>query len=261
MKHIFLFIFICLHANKTIAQTTAIQFNGEDCNAIPVNLFSDLDSGKAVLLHFFMANCGSCIPAAQTLKTMGDHINALYPGLVKGYAFAFDNTTSCSYASNWVSVNGLDGFYAPMDSGASQVNYYGGFGMPTVILLGGSNHRVMYGSQVFNTSDTTFLRDSIVNILNSSSLNSYSLLTTSLKFYPNPASDALYIELNLKEKSQITLEIIDITGRKINTIINEKLAAGAFAPKADISFLQNGSYFLKLTTQGVVSTKSFNILH
>jgi len=261
MRLISFLFFTSLSIFYTKSQTVAMQFSGEDCNAIPVNLYADLDSGKAVLLHFFMANCSSCIPAAQTLKAMINNINAQHPGLVKGYAFAFDNTTPCSYASSWVSVNGLDGFYSPMDSGATQVAYYGGFGMPTVVLLGGTNHRVIYGSQVFNTSDTTFMRDSILNLLGPAGLRMFSELSTLMQVYPNPANDAVNIKLSLNEESQATLEMVDITGRLVGNFVNEKLPAGAFVSSLDLSKVPNGSYLLKLRICTYTVSKRLNVTH
>jgi hypothetical protein len=86
---------------------------------------------------------------------MANNINAMHPGLVKGYAFPFNNTTTCAYSSSWVSSNGLSSFYVPMDSGAVAVAHYGGFGMPTVVVLGGMDHRVMYVSQSFSNADTS----------------------------------------------------------------------------------------------------------
>jgi hypothetical protein len=133
-------IFI-LVANFGKAQVSAMDFNKNDCYGLSHHLFDDLDSGKAVLLHFFMPNCGMCPPPAQALQKMANGVNAVYPGLVIGYAFPFNNTTTCSYANSWVSNNHV-GLYTAMDSGAVQVANYGGFGMPTVVLLGGLDHRV-----------------------------------------------------------------------------------------------------------------------
>ena len=61
-------------------------------------------------------------------------------------------------------------------------------------------------------------------------------------FYPNPASDNLYLDFNLKlHGKEKLIEIIDVNGRmikKINTK-DDKLPI-------DISFLSNGFYFIKV---------------
>lgn len=146
------------------AQTNAMQFSGLDCNGNNVDVFADLNAGKAVVLFFFMPNCGACPPPATKVQAMANNVMNTYPGMVKGYAFPYNNSSTCSTAQAWVTNNSLN-FYAPVDSGAAQVAYYGGFGMPTVVLLGGLDHRVMFVTQSFLTSDTTIMRDSILNLL------------------------------------------------------------------------------------------------
>ena len=165
MKNINLYISIIVSIftlTSYTAQTTAMNFSGIDCNGNNVDLFQDLDAGKSVVLFFYMPSCGSCPPEALKIQTMANNINAVQPGKVKAYAFPFQNSTTCSYSSGWVTTNGLP-LYIPMDSGAAQVAYYGGFGMPTVVLLGGgSNHSVQFVTQNFVTSDTTTMHNLIV---------------------------------------------------------------------------------------------------
>ncbi len=91
--------------NNAKAQTSAMQFAGVDCNGNAVDLFADLNAGKAVILHFYMPNCGSCPPPAQKIQAMANKINATHPGMVKGYAFPFQNSTTCTYSSSWVTLN------------------------------------------------------------------------------------------------------------------------------------------------------------
>jgi hypothetical protein len=79
--------------------------------AMPVDLFADLDAGKAVILHFFMPSCGSCPPPAQKIQTMANNINAMHPAMVKGLCFPFQNSTTCAYAASWVSSNNLGTLY------------------------------------------------------------------------------------------------------------------------------------------------------
>ena len=167
MKKIFsiLFLSTTLIFSKSFAQTTAMQLTGPDCNGNNHDLFADLDAGKAVILHFFMANCGSCPPPAKNIQAMANNILANHPSKITAYAMPFTNATTCAYTSNWCSSNGLS-LYMPYDSGATQVAHYGGFGMPTVVLLGGAgSHRVMFSTLSFSTSDTTTMRDSILRLI------------------------------------------------------------------------------------------------
>ena len=53
------FIFL-MAATGAQAQAGVTDFNKTNCNGDLCHLYADLDSGHAVLLHFFMPNCGSC---------------------------------------------------------------------------------------------------------------------------------------------------------------------------------------------------------
>jgi hypothetical protein len=243
------------------AQTTAMQFNGLDCNNNAVDLFADLDAGKAVILHFYMPSCGGCPPPAQNIQKMATHINALHPGKVKGYDFPFQNTTTCTYSSNWVSSNSLSGLYAPMDSGAAHVAHYGGFGMPTVVLLGGADHRVLFSTLSFSTSDTTIMRDSIEALLNSSSgIAHLSNAVSSFNVFPNPASEMISINLHLKEVSNFLIDITDVSGKQLTVIMNEK-QSGRVTKQFPTTALPNGNYFVRLQVNGKTITQKLNITH
>ena len=244
------------------AQTTAMQFSGLDCNGSSVNLFSDLDAGKYVILHFYMPSCGSCPPPAQKIRTMANNINASHPGKVKGYAFPYQNSTTCTYSSSWVSSNGLAPFYAPMDSGASQVAHYGGFGMPTVVVLGGLNHRVMFSTLSFSASDTTAMRDSILNMLNGTAGIARLQNTPSVfNVYPNPAADLVSISTELKETANLLIDVTDIAGKQVAIISDEKQTSGMLTKQFNTAVLPNGIYFVRVNINGTTTTQRLAVAH
>lgn len=239
---------------------TAMQFSGVDCNSNSVDLFADLDAGKAVILHFYMPNCGSCPPPAQKIQMMANNINATYPGMVKGYAFPFQNSTTCTYSSSWVSSNNLSMLYSPMDSGATQVAYYGGFGMPTVVLLGGADHRVMFSTQSFATSDTTIMRDSILALLSTTGVMDLPDAVTSFSVFPNPASDNVFINLTLNETTNLLIDVIDMTGKQVAVISDEK-QNGTITKQFSTVALPNGIYFIRIQVNGKEATQRLTVNH
>jgi len=240
---------------------TAMQISGLDCYDNPMDMFADLDAGKAVIIHFYMPDCGSCPPPATKIQTMANNIMETYPGMIKGYAFPFQNSTTCSYSSSWVEDNDLP-FYTPMDSGALPVAYYGGFGMPTVVLLGGLDHRVMFSTLSFVNSDTTEMADSILALFGgtTSVLNELNLITD-LKLMPNPANNAFDISANLLENGPIVVELVDLTGKIV--FINEHafVSAGKFAETIDTNKLPNGIYMVQLTAGEAILIKQVVIAH
>ncbi len=246
-------------ANISNAQT-AMQLNGVDCNGNKHDLFADLDAGKAVILHFFMANCGSCPPPAQKIQAMAKNILNKYPGMITAYAMPFNNSTTCSYASSWVSSNGLS-LYMPYDSGAMQVANYGGFGMPTVVVLGGKNHQILFSTQSFSTSDTSTMRSKILALLSGTSgIADISVSDANFNIFPNPANEFITINLTLKSDDLIFVEILDMTGKQISIIMNETRNAGNIVEQFDASVLPVGCYLIRSKINGQIATQKLSIV-
>jgi thiol-disulfide isomerase/thioredoxin len=242
------------------AQTTALDFNTEDCAGNPTSLYADLDAGKAVVLFYFMPSCGSCPPPAQKIQAMANNINAAHPGMVKAYAFPFNNTTNCAYTQTWVTSNSLS-LYTPMDSGATAVAHYGGFGMPTVVLVGGNDHRVLFSTLSFSTSDTTIMRDSILSLLGATGIEQLPDPINNLNIYPNPASGKVNISLNLIAQSDLVIDVVDVMGKQVALVSKEKNAKGAVVKTFFTSALANGIYTVRITANGKTVNRKLNVVH
>lgn len=244
------------------AQLTAKQFKGTACNSSSVDLFSDLDAGKAVVLFYYMPSCGSCPPPAQKIQKMANSINSVYPGKVKGYAFPFQNSTTCTYSSTWVSSNSLSSIYTAMDSGASDVAYYGGFGMPTVVLVGGKDHKVLFSTLDFTTSDTAIMRSKIITLLSGSSgISKVNNPVSNISVFPNPAKDKVQVELNLLQSSNIKIEVLNILGEVISTIYEGKVTPGILKKEINTENFINGVYFIRLNSEANTSGYRFIVSH
>ena len=261
MKKSILLAFSLMFVLTISKAQTVVQIAGNDCNGTAHDLFADLDAGKAVILHFFMT-CAACPPPAQKIQAMANHILASHPGSITAYALAYTKSYSCSTVANWVASNGLP-LYAPFDSGAAQVAHYGGFGMPTVVLLGGAapNRRVMFSTLSFSTSDTTIMRDSILALLNSTTgMNELPNAVSSFSVYPNPASDNVTIDLELKEASNLLIDVADISGKQVAIISEEKLS-GTIKKQFSTALLPNGNYVVRIAVNNKMATRKLSVIH
>ncbi|MBA3828307.1 MAG: T9SS type A sorting domain-containing protein [Taibaiella sp.] len=260
MKKIILLNVILFSALFSKAQTTAMDFNTVSCSGTPVHLFSDLDGGKAVILFYYMASCSSCPPQAQKIQVMINNINAIHPGKVKAYAFPFNNTTGCTYSQSWVASNSVP-IYVSMDSGAASVAHYGGFGMPTVVLVGGSNHRVMFSSQSFSTSDTTTMKDSILALIAPTGINETHNYVSNINVYPNPAVNTVTISMDLKMQSNLLIDMVDVAGKQVAVISNNKSATGTVLQHFNTAALASGIYTIRVNVNGEILNKQINVVH
>jgi len=261
LKQIALILGTVICANFSIAQTTAMDFNRNDCNGNNQHLFNDLDAGQAVILEFFMNNCSSCVIAGQELEAMKSALLAQYPGKIKSYALAYTNSYSTTVVKNWVINNSFSSI--PMDSGAAQVAYYGGFGMPTIVILGGGTGHLILGSPYigFSPGDTTQMAIDIRNFLNSSSgINSTTKAVSDVKVFPNPATESIQVSLTLSAGSVMSMGITDVTGKQIeNVTINESVVAGEITKKINVSHLPKGTYILVVRVNGNTEYKKFTV--
>jgi len=257
VKKLSLLILISIACLQSLTAQTITQISGPDCNGQSHDLYQELDAGKAVILHFFMPNCGSCIPPAKAIQKMANGLLSKYPGQIKGYAMPFNNSTTCTYASSWVANNGLT-FYTPYDSGAAQLAKYGSFGMPTIVVLGGkaSNRRVMFFTASFATGDTLKMRDSIVALLKTADKKTASAQNR-LTIYPNPTADKLTIVLGEKSNPTQFLEVRNLMGTIVKKL---EMDDSGLIFSIDTREFPVGTYTMTLHEMGAVSSKRFTVI-
>lgn len=260
MKKIILFLTLIFTVTISNAQFP-LQISGNDCDGVPHDLFAELDAGKASVLFFFMDNCGACPPPANVIQLMMNNVTDVYPGMVTGYAFSYLNSTTCADVSDWVANYGH--LFAPYDSGEYAVAYYGGFGMPTVVLLGGSgaNKRVMFSTLSFVTSDTIIMRDSILALFNSTiGISDLPSSVSLFNVYPNPANNNIAVSINLEERLNVMVDVADISGKQLAIIMDQE-RQGLVNTQYNIAELPAGNYLIRLRADGKIITRKISIAH
>ncbi|MBK9148386.1 MAG: T9SS type A sorting domain-containing protein [Flavobacteriales bacterium] len=230
MKHLYLSIAL-LAATGMRAQTTALDFTANDCAGASHTLFSDLDAGYCVVIDLVMMGCPSCIPATHAI--VDDVIpNTSNPAMVKFYSIGFSNSVTCAQITSWATTNG---FTHPVFGGMSaQTTYYGGMGMPTVIVLGGgATHGVYYNELGHSASDNP----TIISAINTALLDANGVeenSARSITLGPNPVGSVLNLN-----GSYTSAKVIDMHGRVVlNNIPN--------GTSLDVSTLASGQYTLEL---------------
>jgi hypothetical protein len=249
-------MFVCTISK---AQTTAMDFNRKDCNGNTQHLFAQLDNNDVAVLEFFMDNCSSCIVAGNKIKPMYDALAAQHVGKMHAYSIAYNNTYSCTTVSNWVTSNGFTTI--PMDSGATQVAYYGGFGMPTVVVVAGTNHDVLFSTVGFSTSDTATMAAAIKNFFATTAIETLPQNVTSFTAFPNPTSSNLTVELSLKEAAWVSFELTNLAGQVVKNITAEKRVSGTFSQNISTEALSNGLYVLTATVNGFSTSRKVSVIH
>ena len=78
--------------------------------------------------------------------------------------------------------------------------------------------------------------------------------------YPNPFNPSTTIQFALPEAQQVRLDVFDITGRLVKTMVNEVKTAGYHTVQLNASNLSSGMYFYRLRTVGMVVTKKMMLI-
>jgi subtilisin-like proprotein convertase family protein len=73
--------------------------------------------------------------------------------------------------------------------------------------------------------------------------------------YPNPFNPSTTINYELKVTNHVKLNVYDITGKLVSTLVNNIQQAGRHAVTFNASHLSSGVYFYKLETEGFTDTK------
>lgn len=114
-----------------------------------------------------------------------------------------------------------------------------------------------YGRGVF--MDSTYVEDHTNEIVDPSDYTGISTVASeigSVKLYPNPATDRVQIELNLRAASSVTVRIFDVNGKQV---MNDNLgycAEGMVTRTVNCGGLSRGIYLVHVTTaQGSAASK------
>jgi len=101
------------------------------------------------------------------------------------------------------------------------------------------------------TSSAVGIDDNVLNIPNSLMM---------IKNYPNPFNSRTTIEYNLPEAGHVLLQVYDILGRHIETLINDYHQAGYYQTSWNSNNMPSGFYFYKLQSGKSVQTNRMLLL-
>ena len=76
-------------------------------------------------------------------------------------------------------------------------------------------------------------------------IESYSISEDELKIFPNPSSNDFTVSYSLNQNAKVLLEVYDVLGHKISTLVSEPQSQGLYKTKFDGSQATDGIYILK----------------
>jgi hypothetical protein len=78
--------------------------------------------------------------------------------------------------------------------------------------------------------------------------------------YPNPFNPTTTIEFSLPASGNVKLDVFNVLGQTVTTLLNRPMDAGRHQVEFDASSLSSGVYFYRLTTEDVTETKKMVLM-
>jgi len=220
-------------------QETAMDFTQEECGGTSHHLYADLDAGKVVILDFVMLNCAPCIVGTNALEEITATYENSHPGRVHVYSFGFLNSYTCEQLIAWKENNAYT--HPVFNNGEEQVDYYGGMGMPTIVVTGTNEHKVFYKSIGYLPSMDKDIKAAIDSALIYDPTGLNDIASTRFKVYPTIFPNNINVQSEEKLAGS-SVSICDAFGREVITGVIP------FDGKLSISTpgLAKGIYFLRI---------------
>jgi len=101
----------------------------------------------------------------------------------------------------------------------------------------------------YNKTISIFVGDSAVGI------ETQPIAKTTFNAYPNPFNEKMVLEYNLAKQENVKIEVTNIIGKKVKTLMNGVQLAGSYNYSIDGKELESGIYIVKFTAGSQTFTK------
>jgi hypothetical protein len=243
MKALIVLLLIFSALNISNAQL-ATDFNCKDCGGTNHELFTELDAGKIVVLCWVMP-CSSCLGPSLTTYNVVESYKTTYPDKVFMYLCDDYANTVCTSLNSWATGNNMANSIR-FSNTAIKMSDYGTAGMPKIVVLGSTAHKVYYN--INNSVNITDLQNAIETAISETSTEIIENQNDDfiINIFPNPSNSVSYLNVNLKTASKTEISVFNQTGQKITEIYNGELAAGKNSFEMNTSEFESGIYFVNV---------------
>jgi hypothetical protein len=253
MKNIIYILFALMFASA-VAKAQATDFTATDCNSVSYNFFTELNSGKVVVLDWVMP-CSACIPASVSAYNI---VQSYSSSQVVLYLIDDVGNATCSTLNNWANANGIATGTTVFNNSGTPINqaYYGGSGMPHVTVVG-PDHQIYFNGLSGAANNPT----GITNGINQALLaNGITLVENNFfNLFVVVKSEVINVKYSLNESSNVTLTMFNMMGQNIGIQEPGKQATGEYTADFDLSSVGEGIYFIRLSTENKSQTVKFSV--
>ena len=222
MKRIKIIFLLILSYVYGFSQNNATDFTALDCDGVSHHLFSELDSGKVIVLAWVMP-CGPCGSIAMDAYTASLSYANSNPGIVEFYLVDDFANTDCASLFAWADNLGM-GNCTRFSDPSIDMGDYGQIGMPKIVVTGGAGHYIYFNKNGSTQNINSAIDLALTGAGVTTSINDKKEILN-FHCYPNPSNGVFKINYSFKNKSKWTVELYNLIGEKIlkEKIISESL--------------------------------------
>lgn len=252
-KNVLLLSMMFLYGIIVYGQSTAADFTATDCQGNSHNLFSELNSGKVVVIDWVMP-CGSCVSPSQAAYDAVLGYASSNPGKVVFYLAGDGSDDDCDLLNTWGDDNGLTNS-ARFSTLSGSLSYYG-YEMPKIVVLGGG-----FNHTVYHNSSGGAIQTALSQAVAASGIEEGQPFVTGVNLFPNSVKSEAKLNYTLTGNNDVTIEITNIIGQNIKKNYYKNQSPGKHETLLDFESISNGIYFLRLGAGDKKHIVRFTVAH
>jgi hypothetical protein len=186
-----------------------------------------------------------------------------HPGVVEYWMTDDFANSSCVTIQDWCTTNGISNakFFA---SAELDMLDYGSAGMPKVVVLGCTDHKVYYNknnspSGASVTSSVNYALDDLANACQPVGIAELEVTNMDVSCFPNPASSVLNVTVGMVAPQAVVLEVIGLNGKVFSSVSVEDLNLLTDGVQIDVNNLATGIYMLKVSSNDDTVVEKFEV--
>ncbi|HLG02813.1 MAG TPA: T9SS type A sorting domain-containing protein [Bacteroidia bacterium] len=244
MKKKLLALFTGLLAITAVNAQTPVNFNCNDCAGANHDLFSELASGKVIVISWVMP-CSSCLGPTLTASNIVQSYASSNPGQVLMYVSDDYANTNCTSLNSWVNGNGITA--TTFSNSLVDMGDYGSAGMPKIIVLGGGSTPTVFFNQNNSAAGNSTAIQNAINSALLTGVNESSAAFGVVNLFPNPSTDLAAITFNAQNSGEGQIEVYNQLGQEAMDIFSGTFVQGENKVQFSVAGLASGIYFVKIS--------------